>query len=163
MFRAQRFVENCYFHEVAQGLREFGYEIENQGRAFQIKGVPASVTKRFSKRHDQINSEVEKRIERHGWAGNIKDLREQVASKVRKPKMKDSTAGRLRPSWAKQMTPDETAALIALRRVKPFAVAKADVTGVVTWADAHLFERRSVVHDYELMSAALERGAWAGF
>lgn len=92
MFRAQRFVENCYFHEIAKGLRGLGYELENQGRAFQIKGVPASVMKRFSKRHDQINSEVQKRLERDGWTGNLKDLRERVASEVRKRKMKASTA-----------------------------------------------------------------------
>jgi conjugative relaxase-like TrwC/TraI family protein len=158
MFRVQRFVENCYFHEVAKALRGLGYEIENRGRAFQIKGVPASVVQRFSKRHDQINSEVQKRLERDGWTGNLKDLKERVACEVRKRKMKESTAEGLRPSWVQQMTPDETAALTALRRVRPHAAAKADVTGVVTWADEHLFERRSVVHDYELMSAALERG-----
>jgi conjugative relaxase-like TrwC/TraI family protein len=158
MYRAQRFVENCYFHEVAKGLRALGYEIQNEARAFQIKGVPTSVVARFSKRHEQINVETQKRLEGKGWRGNIKDLREQVARDVRKRKMKDSTADRLRPSWLGQLQPDERAALKALQAVKPRPAEKADVAEIVTWVDEHLFERRSVVNDHELMAAALGRG-----
>jgi len=51
MYRAQRFVENLYYHELAKGLRALRYAIENNGRDFEIKGVPKSVITRFSKRH----------------------------------------------------------------------------------------------------------------
>ena len=37
------------------------------------------------------------------------------------------------------------------------------MAGIVTWAEQHLFERRSVVHDHELMAAALERGRGMDF
>lgn len=43
------------------------------------------------------------------------------------------------------------------------APEKADVRAVVAWADEHLFERRSVVNDYELMSVALARGRGQDF
>lgn len=39
----------------------------------------------------------------------------------------------------------------------------ADVAGIAEWADQHLFERRSVVNDYELMSEALARGRGEDF
>jgi conjugative relaxase-like TrwC/TraI family protein len=163
MYRAQKFAENCYYHDLAKGLRELGYEIVNDGRSFEIKGVPANVIALFSKRHQQIDAETQKRIEREGLRGNVKDLREQVAHDERKRKMKDSTAGHLRPIWAKQLTKSDQAALNALRAVSPRHKTRADVAGITAWADEHLFERRSVVNDYELMSAALARGRGEDF
>jgi conjugative relaxase-like TrwC/TraI family protein len=163
MYRAQKFVESCYFHELAKGLRSLGYEIENEGRAFRIKGVPESVVARFSKRHQQIDAETQKRIEREGLRGNVKDLREQVAQDARKRKVKDSTASRLRPLWERQMTVAENSALKALRSVRPGPAKPADVASVVAWADEYLFERRSVVNDHELLAAALARGRGEDF
>jgi conjugative relaxase-like TrwC/TraI family protein len=158
MYRAQKFAENFYYHELAKGLRLLGYELENNARDFEIKGVPASVIGRFSKRHQQIDAETKKRIEKEGLRGNVKALRKQVAHDERKRKIKDSTAGRLRPSWAKQMTPGEQAALNALRDLKPQRPQPADAAGIVAWADQHLFERRSVVQEHELLSAAFAHG-----
>jgi conjugative relaxase-like TrwC/TraI family protein len=163
MYRAQKFVENCYYHELSRGLRSLGYEIENHARGFEIKNVPASVIALFSKRHQQIDAETQKQVERGKLRGNLKDLREQVAHDKRKRKMKDSTASQLRPSWAKQLTKVEQTALNTLRAVSPRQVAKADMSGIVAWADEHLFERRSVVNEYELMSAALARGRGEAF
>jgi conjugative relaxase-like TrwC/TraI family protein len=62
MYRAQKFAENLYFHEMAKGLRSLGYEIENNARNFEIKNVPASVIARFSKRHEQIEAEAKRRV-----------------------------------------------------------------------------------------------------
>jgi len=163
MYRAQKFVENHYFHELAKGLRGLGYQVENQSRAFRIKGVPESLTSRFSKRHAQIDQKTEERIKRDGWQGNVKDLRERIARDVRRRKEKDSTAERLRPSWESQMTAPEKKALGELGLVPLQVQKKADLAGIVAWADQHLFERRSVVNDFELMSAALERGRGEDF
>ncbi|HWA08323.1 MAG TPA: MobF family relaxase [Opitutaceae bacterium] len=163
MYRAQKFAQNHYFHELARGLRGLGYEIENRGAGFAIKGVPESVVACFSKRHRQIDAETQNRITRDGFRGNVKDLREQVAREVRKRKMKDSTAGRLRPEWAKQLTKEEAKALAELRSVRPRPAESADVLALVAWADEHLFERRSVVSEHELWSEALARGRGENF
>jgi conjugative relaxase-like TrwC/TraI family protein len=158
MYRAQKFAENHYYHELAKGLRLLGYELEANARDFEIKGVPVSVIERFSKRHRQIDEETKKRVEKEGLRGNMKALRKQVAHDERKRKLKDSTADRLRPSWGKQMTDGERSALDALREPKPRRPQSADVGGIVAWADQHLFERRSVVDEHELLSAALAHG-----
>lgn len=163
IYRAQKFVENCYFHELAKGLRALGYGIENEGRAFRIVGVPDDLVARFSKRHQQIDAEAKNRINREGLRGNLGDLRERIAQDARKRKVKNSTADRLRPLWQKQMTAAEVSALKALRPVPRGTEDSADVAGVVAWADEHLFERRSVVNDYELMAAALARGRGEAF
>ncbi len=43
MYAAQKFAENLYYHELAKGLRGLGYEVENNARDFELKGVPASL------------------------------------------------------------------------------------------------------------------------
>jgi conjugative relaxase-like TrwC/TraI family protein len=163
MYRAQKLVENCYYHELCRGLRSFGYDLEDRARGFEIKGIPASVVERFSKRHQQIDAETQKRMEREGLRGNVNDLREQVAHDVRKRKIKDSTADRLRPYWGRQLTAEENKALAALKPTARTAGRRADVAAIVAWADEHLFERRSVVNDYELMSTALAHGRGLSF
>ncbi|RRJ96043.1 conjugative relaxase [Opitutaceae bacterium TAV4] len=184
MYRAQKFAENYYYHELAKGLRSLGYEIKNNARDFEIKGVPASLIARFSKRHQQIDIETQRRLETESQPTNIKTLREQVARDERKRKIKASTADRLRPMWARQLTEEERFVLDDLRMAttpaagsKSHAIAPpvpsivsnkheahaCDLLDIIAWADEHLFERRAVVHDYELWSAALARGRGENF
>jgi conjugative relaxase-like TrwC/TraI family protein len=63
MYRAQKFAENFYYHELAKGLRSLGYVLESNARDFEIKGVPVSVLTRFSKRHQQIDEGANKGFE----------------------------------------------------------------------------------------------------
>ena len=149
LYRAQKFVEHYYYHELCQGLRSLGYEIKSNARDFELKHVPASIVERFSKRHRQIEEEAQRRVA-DGFDGNVKDLRERVAHGNRRRKLKDSTAERLRPLWARQMTAEEKTALASLRPSPSAGTPRADVAALVAWADAHLFERRAVVNDYEL-------------
>lgn len=163
MFRAQRFAENLYYHELAKGLRSLGYAIENKARDFEIKDVPRRTIERFSKRHQQIDAETKKRIEQEGLRRDVNALRRQVAEDRRQRKMKDSSADRLRPHWRNQLSADEAKKLAALKPKAPGGAPRADVTAAVAWADEHLFERRSVVRDHELMAAALARGRGENF
>jgi conjugative relaxase-like TrwC/TraI family protein len=163
MYRAHRFATNLYRHELCKGLRALGYEIENHARGFEIKGVPQTVIDRFSKRHRQIDEETRERIKKGEVVSNLNDLRERVAHGNRRRKLKDSTADRLRETWKREMSPAELLSLRALQVIKPQVVQKADVAGIVIWAEAHLFERRAVVRDHELMAAALERGRGMDF
>jgi len=163
MYRAQSFATNLYRHELCKGLRALGYEIANTARGFEIKGVPQSVIARFSKRNQQINEETRRHLEIGSPVSDVGELRKRIAHGNRRRKLKDSTADRLRSSWSKQLTTDETKAMAALRFVQPVSAKPATVAGITAWADGHLFERRSVVNDYELMSAALARGRGENF
>jgi conjugative relaxase-like TrwC/TraI family protein len=163
MYRAQKFVEHYYYHELAKGLRSFGYELVPTARDFEIKQVPASIIAQFSKRHQQIHAEAQKRIEREGLRGDAGNLRKQIAHDDRKRKIKDSTASQLRPHWVKQLSAADKAALDSLWIAKPHIPVKADVAAIVAWTDEHVFERRSVVNDYELMAAALAHGRGQDF
>ena len=163
MYRAQKFAENLYFHELAKGLRAIGYEIENNSRNFEIRNVPRSVIERFSKRHRQIDEEAGKWIVENGEPKNVAELRERVAQEKRRRKQTNSTAGRLRATWGEEMTSEERTTLAGVRIRPPGYPVRANVQEIVLWADQHLFERRAVVQDHELLSAALSRGRGQDF
>ncbi len=158
MLRAQKFVENCYYHELCRGLRKLGYAVEANRRDFEIKGVPQSLVERFSKRHQQIEAETKRRIARGEVRGNVQDAREQIARDSRKRKADATNPERLRDDWQRQLSPAERAALKKLRGQPPAQRDVANAAELVQWADEHLFERRAVVDDFELLSTALARG-----
>lgn len=163
MYRAQKFAENLYFHELAKGLRSLGYEVKNNARNFELAGVPQSIVDRFSKRHRQIDDEVRNQITKTGAVSNVAALRARIAHDKRRRKMKESTAARLRGHWRDQLPVAERLALEALRPTSPVSIKPARMPDIVTWAEDRLFERRAVVADYELWSAALARGRGEGF
>jgi len=172
MYRAQKMAEHLYYHELAKGLRSLGYEIENNARDFEIKGVPREVIARFSKRHQQIDAETKKRIAEGGLAGaggNEKELREQVAHDKRRRKIKNAVAAALRPRWEAEMPPAERDALgeISPRELPPplpYVVGqKPNMPSLVAWADRHVFERKSATTDSEFLGAALAFGRGENF
>src|SRR5262249_27257321 len=116
LYRAQKFAENLYFHELSKGLRELGYEIENNARNFEVQGVPASVIARFSKRHDEIDAEAKRRVA-EGYTGNISELRAQIAHEHRRRKIKNASADELRAHWRKQLAQGEQHAIERLEVV----------------------------------------------
>ena len=156
LFRAQKMAEQCYFHVLCRGLRKLGYAIEPTARNFEIKGVPDSVLSRFSKRRAQIDAEAKRQLAQQAKAEPLPAVRARVARESRPRKVPDSTAGRLRSLWVDQLTKAEAKTLAALpRESKP---APTDVAALLAWADEHVFERKAVATEYELLAAALARG-----
>jgi conjugative relaxase-like TrwC/TraI family protein len=167
MLRAQKYVENVYYHELARDLRAFGYAIQNYARGdFEIKGVPRYLCERFSKRHREIDEQTQELLGREPdlMASNRGDVREHIAYNKRSRKIKNVAGERLRGLWASQISADENTALAGLlerRGSDSSFAARIDAASAVRWAEEHLFDRRSVVHEHELWRHALEhaRGA----
>lgn len=162
MYRAQKFAENLYYHELSRGLRSLGYEIENNARDFEIRGVPVSVIARFSKRHEQIDAEAKRQVAK-GYDGDMGELRTRIAHEHRQRKMKNSTADELRSYWKSQMADGELQSVENLRGRTTQQSQAANVRAVVGWAEEHLFARRSLVNEHELKSLALARGRGGEF
>ena len=60
ILRAQKYVENVYYHELARELIRFGYRIENHPRGdFRVLGVDAALDDKFSKRHEESDAETQ--------------------------------------------------------------------------------------------------------
>ncbi|HAV13664.1 MAG TPA: conjugal transfer protein [Opitutae bacterium] len=163
MLKAQKFVENLYYHELAKGLKKMGYSIENNARDFEIRGISPDLIGKFSKRHQQIDDAVKAHLSDGKFVRNVKEFRAQIAHEKRDRKIKESTADKLRSYWDEQMTDEERAFLATKSASNSGEKTKPDLKAIVSWADEHLFERRSVIEDYQLKAAALVRGRGEDF
>jgi conjugative relaxase-like TrwC/TraI family protein len=158
MLGAQKYAENIYYHELARSLRAFGYTVVNKRRGdFEIAEVAPEICNRFSKRHREIDEKTraflaarpEKRL------GNEKDIREHIAHKERARKNHDASSGKLRKFWRDQLSDEELDSLHPKSRTREDS-CELSAAEAVTWAERHLFERRSVVREHELWRHALE-------
>jgi conjugative relaxase-like TrwC/TraI family protein len=166
MLQARKFVENVYYHEFARELRSFGYEIENKPRGdFEIKGVSRELHSRFSKRHNEIDASIERLLkEKPELAkGNLKELRSQIAQAERSRKISGIALPELQRLWDSQLTGEERKFLRKLAHQSKAAIQSPSLTAqtAIQWAEEHLFDHHSVVREYEVWSAALERARGA--
>ena len=159
MLGAQKFVENVYYHELARALRTFGYTITNSARGdFELAELPREVCERFSKRHREIDDKTREFLASHPdkLTGNEKAVREHIAHKERARKGETVASGLLRKLWEEQLTREELATLRERRVARHATEGSASAESALSWAEAHLFERRSVVREHELWRHALE-------
>ena len=158
MLAAQKYVENVYYHELASSLRRCGYEVENSARGdFEIANISRELCARFSKRHREIDAQLERLLADHPEksSGNVREIRERLAHKERARKRQDIPRNRLRELWQEQLGEEDRATLRLPKKGKKIqAISAAEA---VDWAEAHLFDRRSVVQEQELWRYALER------
>lgn len=164
MLGAQKYAENVYYHQLARSLRGCGYSVINSARGdFQLAEVPPDLCEKFSKRHREIDektrdflaSNPDKRV------GNEAAIREHIAHKDRARKSSDLGTERLRSLWFHQLGSEEVARLRVPQSSEARPNDKRSASDAISWAEAHLFERRSVVREHELWRHALEnaRGA----
>lgn len=168
MLAARKYVENVYYHEIARRLRGFGYCIKNAARGdFEIEGVPQQLIATFGKRHRQIDEQTRELLKKSPELarGNLADVREVLAQKNRAWKDKEVTIDRLREWWETQLTTDDQTALAGLQRGhSPVENQNPRIIDVsLRWAQDHLFDRKSVVHEQELWRYALERSRGEAF
>ncbi|MCB1123823.1 MAG: relaxase domain-containing protein, partial [Verrucomicrobiae bacterium] len=163
MLKAQKFVENLYYHELAKGLNKVGYAIENNSRDFEIHGMSGELIEKFSKRHQQIDEAVKEHLASGKSVQNVKEFRAQIAHEKRDRKIKESTVETLRAYWGDQMTEEERESLVPKSSSRSGEKLIPDLASIVSWADEHLFERKSVIEDYQLKAAALSRGRGKNF
>ncbi len=159
MLRAQKFVEQAYYHELARSLNRFGYRLRNKPRGdFEIEGVSPELTERFSKRHREIDEKTRELLEREPEkAGqNINEIRANIAHKERARKIRDIGLTKLQSVWNAQLSSDERQQIGALAQRPSPPAQTITAEQAVTWAEEHLFARRSVVHEHEIWRHALE-------
>jgi conjugative relaxase-like TrwC/TraI family protein len=158
MLGAQKYVENVYYHELARALRGFGYTIRNNARGdFEIAEISRDVCERFSKRHREIDEKTRAFLDSHQekLGGNKAAIREHIAHKDRTRKATGISSERLRQLWLGQLSADELTSMQQSRHTEPTNERRFSAAEAVSWAEGHLFERRSVVREHELWRQAL--------
>ena len=163
LLRARRFAENAYYHELAKDLGRLGYPMRNHRRGdFEIEGISPELCQRFSKRHEQIERELEKLLtEKPELAtGNLQDIKEHLAEARRARKIENISQADLQRLWRGQLTEGEWTGLGQVRNplgVTEQANPTAPLDEAVRWAEEHLFDRHSVVLECNLWQEALSR------
>ena len=160
----RRYFDRSFDLRLSTKLADLGYEIETKwkpdekgGRKYfswDIKDIPDSVTKKFSRRA----GEVEKLAEDLGVVSPMG--KDKLGATSRSYKRKDLTLDDLRDYWKSRITPEEnrqiaSTILRAMSGRNPEPEHKAPQA--VEYAFLHEFERRSVVDWHDLAATAMER------
>ncbi len=157
MYDAIRYGTAVYRNELAKRVQQIGYRIRPAKHGFEIEGVSDAVVKRFSKRsqqRDAVVRELEQKLG-HKLSNNAIAL---AVHQSRAKKIKGISTAEVREQQLAQLQPDElqalqklTASVQPVRQVRRFEPENQ----AMNYAVAHVFERKSVVPEHELLSVAL--------
>ena len=159
MYDAIRYATAVYRNELARRVQEIGYQIRPAKHGFEIEGVSDEVLQRFSKRsqqRDKVVQEMEQKLGRKLTNNEIAHAVHQSRAK----KIKGISTAEVREKQLAQLSPDERQVLqsiCASATGRPSALIPADENQVLTHAVSHVFERKSVVPEHELLGVALSQ------
>lgn len=153
-FRHQGFFREVCYNRLAARMLAAGYEVEPARKiGFTIKGLPAELRERFSKRRRAI-------VARAAAEGaTSQDELQDITVRTRAAKRTMTTA-KLRARWATECGSElaTVQALIRSASGTPKPTIALSHANAVRSAEAHAFERRSVVPDRTLLREALIAG-----
>src|SRR4051794_16632172 len=138
---------------LANKLQELGFGVERKRDDFEISGIPAAATKRFSRRTELIEKVASER--------GITDPKRKdgLGAQTREKKNQELSWQELRREWASRLTDPERQTVKATgRREVPFARPAGGEGMAVDHALDHCFVREAVVPERKLLTEALKRG-----
>ena len=162
MMRASPYLRQAFYRELAGRLQRLGYEpYEMTTTGFSIRGVE-HLRERFSKRAREVKALTEAFSAKKGRRATKREV-EVLVRESRGKKLSEITTPEVRARQRSELTPDEAQRLATLvqdaMRQAPrveLAVSQAQALRVVEAAIRHVFERRSVALEGDVLSAALE-------
>jgi conjugative relaxase-like TrwC/TraI family protein len=155
IFERTKYLTEVYRNALAREVRRLGYQIERRPNGFELAGVSSELLERFSKRAQQRDQAIAARAAELG-----RELsRDEIATLVREnraAKQYELTPDEVRRGQLSQVSSSELEQLHALKSA-PGQPPSDPVTLPVAIANAaeHLFERRTVVSDYEFTAAVM--------
>lgn len=160
MLRASPYIRQVFYRELAGRLRELGYDPHGMNASgFSVRGVEHLRT-RFSKRARQVEALAAEFAAKKGRHPTKREV-EVLVRESRADKLTEVTTPAVRARQRAELTADEAQRLDELvRRTRKqprrdqCSVGSARV--VLDAAFRHVFERRSVARDGDVLSAALE-------
>lgn len=157
MYDAIRYGTAVYRNELAKRVLAIGYRLRHAKHGFEIEGVGDELLKRFSKRsqqRDQVVREMEQKLGRK-LSNNAIAL---AVHQSRAKKVKGISTSEVRERQLAQLSPDELQVLqrlsTSVQPVRPVRSFEPE-NQALTHAVAHVFERKSVVPEHELLNVAL--------
>src|SRR5262249_13026485 len=138
---------------------ELGYEIERNGKRWEISGVPRELVEKFSRRTEQVEAAAKSR--------GVTDPKQKAElAKYTRAGKEEATLSQpeREDAWRSRLTPPERDSLTTLRDASLARAHEqktshdAEIKRALEFAEAHCFERKSVVSERELQEAALRAG-----
>jgi len=168
LYERRAYLTEVYRNALAHDVRNLGYEIaprrdsRGRDRGFEIRGVSEELLETYSQRSAQRDTAIDEFTNKNGR----KPTDNEVAVLVRESradKLAEISTEQVRQQQRARLSPEESYSLERLRdgslehgRDIPYELSR--VTDSLQYAKEHLFERRSVVRDYELVTEALRHG-----
>lgn len=153
-YRHQGYLREVCYNKLAARMVDAGYELERaRGIGFHVAGFPPELRDRFSKRRKEI-------LRQAAAAGaTSQDELQAITARSRAAKTK-ATAAELRAGWETEAGDFLAVArrVIATAAGTPRARSNMDAAAAIASAEAHVFERRSVVDERVLLREALVAG-----
>ena len=157
MYDAIRYGTAVYRNELAKRVQQIGYRIQPAKHGFEIGGVSDEVLKRFSKRsqqRDAVVKEMEQKLGRK-LSNNAIAL---AVHQSRAKKVKGISTAEVRERQMAQLSSAERQSLqklcVSVRHTRQPRIAGLE-NQTLNHAVAHVFERKSVVPEHELLNVAL--------
>jgi len=157
MYDAIRYGTAVYRNELARQVQQIGYHIVPAKYGFEIEGISNETLKRFSKRaqqRDQVVKEMEQRLGRRLTNNEVS----HAVHRSRAKKLKGISTVEVRERQLKQLSLEEKQSLEQLRTsARPSHLPRIALVEdqALNHAIAHVFERKSVVPEHELLNVAL--------
>ncbi|MGH7992675.1 MAG: MobF family relaxase, partial [Limisphaerales bacterium] len=159
IYDAIRYGTAVYRNELAKRVQQIGYRIQPSKHGFQIEGASDEVLKRFSKRAQQRDAVVQELEQKLGRKLSNNAISHAV-HQSRAEKVKGISSREVRERQLAQLSSEERQSLQKLcasvqRNDQPRIAGLENQT--LNHAIAHVFERKSVVPEHELLNVALSQ------
>jgi len=159
MYDAIRYGTAVYRNELAKRVQQIGYRIQPVKHGFEIEDVNPEILNRFSKRAQQRDQAVQAMEQKLGRKLSNDEISHAV-HQSRAKKLKSISTAEVRERQLAQLQPDELQALQKLM-ASVHRSGLTRITGLekqaLNYAVAHIFERKSVVPEHELLNTALSQ------
>jgi len=157
MYDAIRYATAVYRNELAKRIQTIGYQTRPAKHGFEIEGASDEILKRFSKRAQQLD-EVVRAMEQKLGRKLSNDEIAYAVHQSRAKKIKGISTAEVRARQLAQLQPDELQMLRQLSvsaHPKPTTPDTDCESNALTYAVTHVFERKSVAPEHELLNVAL--------
>ncbi|MEP7305201.1 MAG: MobF family relaxase [Acidobacteriota bacterium] len=167
---AQRaYLTEVYRNALAHQVRALGYDIDHRhdtrGRdvGFEIRGVSQDLLRTYSQRSQQRDQAIEAFTEKAGRRPTDNEVAVLVRDS-RPDKLTEISSAEVTQRQIDRLTFEERQSLNALRQQALEAAPERErlafepAAPALRYAEQHLFERRSVVQDHEVLAEALRQG-----
>ena len=152
------YYEAAFDARMAMKMRELGYKVERRGLSWEVRGIEDDIIRKFSRRTALIEETGKQEKEKTGTLSAKQ--KEKLGALTRAKKLVGESWEKLRQTWRSWLSGDEANKIERAKEAEGAVEKKDGITAneAILRAQQHLFERKSVVKEYQLKAEALKRG-----